>query len=745
MAHEFHYDTVQLYKTQVLGTGSNGTVCRAKCDDLPCAAKILHHALFQFNDPGARRVVQRFQQECDFLSEIRHPHIVQYLGTYGDPEFKLPVLLMELMDESLTQLLERSQEPLPYHTQVDICYNIALALSHLHRNDIIHRDLSSNNVLLTAGSRAKITDFGMARLLDINQSIPMTTCPGTLPYMSPEALDDPPIYAKKLDCFSFGVLTIQIITRRFPDPGPHTKKVRDSRSPTGIMEMPVLETERRKAHIDLINSTHPLLPTATDCLSYSEEDRPSAQELCHHLAALKEAPQYGESLQQTQERSKLAVVDVGQIKELQQEKEELQREKNNHIQSLRQQMEEKDAVIDAKEAEIQQLQHQKLQQAEENKELVLQLAHKDRMTAERERKLQTIIQKLKANEQTTAKLHQTITQKEKTIQDQKNQLAAQDRWIRHLEQQQQAGNSKAVNKRSIQLSWKENAIARAPRDLYRGAAAVDGKVAYFNDIGSRMVYAYDPPRKQWSALPECPQHSFGLVVINDFLTTVGGDSSLNSPTNVLLSLTEEGKERKWSKKFPPMPTKRYCLATMCTRNHLVAAGGKTSYVNSVTVEVMDTKTLQWSVASSLPHPFVWVSATVCGDHVYMLGGSHHGGTTKSVLTCSLAKLLFSCHVVRSGEQPTVWQNIASLPVYHSTCATIHGQLLAVGGCDEDSKSTSAVRKYNPTSDSWEIISHMAIARYKSLVAVLPGSGLIVVGGLTAPFEYVSAVEIANVT
>jgi len=60
-------------------------------------------------------------------------------------------------------------------------------------------------------------------------------------------------------------------------------------------------------------------------------------------------------------------------------------------------------------------------------------------TAERERKLQTIIQKLKANEQTTAKLHQTITQKEKTIQDQKHQHAAQDRWIRHLEQQQQAG------------------------------------------------------------------------------------------------------------------------------------------------------------------------------------------------------------------------------------------------------------------------------------------------------------------
>ena len=68
--------------------------------------------------------------------------------------------------------------------------------------------------------------------------------------------------------------------------------------------MPVLETERRKSHIDLIDPTHPLLPIAIDCLSYKEEDRPSAQELCHRLAALKEAPQYGDSLQQAQERSR---------------------------------------------------------------------------------------------------------------------------------------------------------------------------------------------------------------------------------------------------------------------------------------------------------------------------------------------------------------------------------------------------------------------------------------------------------
>ena len=188
---------------------------------------------------------------------------MQYLGLYQDPETQLPVLLMELMDDSLTQFLERSQEPLPYHTQVNICHDIALALAYLHSIDIIHRDLSSNNVfLIGAGNRAKVTDFGMAKLFNINRATmtPLTMCPGTQPYMSPEALDDQPVYTEKLDCFSFGVLDAQIITRQFPNPGPRMKKVQDPRDPKRRLQEVVPETERRKSHIDLIDPIHPSSP-----------------------------------------------------------------------------------------------------------------------------------------------------------------------------------------------------------------------------------------------------------------------------------------------------------------------------------------------------------------------------------------------------------------------------------------------------------------------------------------------------
>ena len=86
---------------------------------------------------------------------IKHPNIVQFLGTVRDPRSQRLALLMELMDDSLTRFLERSSGPLPYHTQLNICHDVTLALAYLHSNDIIHRDLSGNNVLLIGeGSRA---------------------------------------------------------------------------------------------------------------------------------------------------------------------------------------------------------------------------------------------------------------------------------------------------------------------------------------------------------------------------------------------------------------------------------------------------------------------------------------------------------------------------------------------------------------------------------------------------------------
>ena len=119
---------LQLFRDECLGSGSYGKVCKAKLNELPCAAKLLHIILFQFEDPRSQTIRQRFEQECEILQNMRHPNVVQYLGMTHDPQSGLPILLMELLDGNLTNFLEHSEEPLPYHVQVNLWHDIALAL-----------------------------------------------------------------------------------------------------------------------------------------------------------------------------------------------------------------------------------------------------------------------------------------------------------------------------------------------------------------------------------------------------------------------------------------------------------------------------------------------------------------------------------------------------------------------------------------------------------------------------------------
>ena len=263
----------------------------------------LHPILVDRSDPKNQTNLRKFEQECRFLSEIRHPNIVQYLDMVYDRETGLPVLLMELMDESLTHFLERSDTPLPYHMQVDISHDIALALAYLHSNDIIHRDLSSNNVLLIGpGYRAKVTDFGMSKFTDMHPHMTrLTKCPGTQAYMAPEALQEESLYTAKLDVFQAGVLMVQIITHKFPDPTQANRRIADPRYPTGEILVPVPEIERRHNHLSLISDTHFMVGVIRDCLNNKEKDRPTTQQLCQQLSTLKEATQYSESRQEGEE------------------------------------------------------------------------------------------------------------------------------------------------------------------------------------------------------------------------------------------------------------------------------------------------------------------------------------------------------------------------------------------------------------------------------------------------------------
>ena len=425
----FRFGRVRLLQDEPLGTGAYGQVCKAMLGELPCAAKLLHPVLLDPNKPRNREM---FERECCFLSEIRHPNIVQYLGVAQDPQTGLPILLMELMDDSLTHFLELSETHLPYHMQVNINCDISQALTFLHSNQVLHRDLSSNNVLLIgAGVRAKVTDFGMSKLAAVNPRMTsLTKCPGTAAYMSPEALLDPPLYTEKLDCFQAGVLMVQIITRKYPDPSNAMRRVKDTRFPSGWVNIPVPEADRRHNHLSLIPNTHPILPIAMDCLKDTDTERPSAQQICCHLLALKETPGYRQSLERRMR-----------------ERDGDMQETNQLIQQLRQENEEKEREIREREQRYQ----EELQQKEEERQRLTRrpalMSDQRQQTLDRQRPEENQLRdEIHELQESYARLLQEKDQLLQEKEQEKGELLRQhelvlrekDQLIRHLQSQQLA-------------------------------------------------------------------------------------------------------------------------------------------------------------------------------------------------------------------------------------------------------------------------------------------------------------------
>ena len=264
---------------------------------------------------------------------------------------------------------------------------------------------------------------------------------------------------------------------------------------------------------------------------------------------------------------------------------------------------------------------------------------------------------------------------------------------------------------------------------YRGSATVHGHMVYFRPDGTRNVLSYNSEEKVWENLPKCPTLCFTLTVVNGFVTAVGGQhyDDCTKITNKLFSLKKHNDKMKWIECFQPMKTKRYFTAVVCSIKTLVVAGGVGEFYRILdTVEVMDTETKQWSTACELNDPLYDASATISGDRIYLVGGYRHD-RTESVFTCLLSTL-------------KEWKKITDLKVKCSTCVTLNGQLLAVGGRYSDGKDTNNIYSYNTKTNSWEIISQMDTPRNQCLVTVLPGNKLMVAGGQSGS-KYTNEVEI----
>ena len=252
-----------LTKEKTLANGGWGVVYQGRLGSRRVAIKKIHEALRTDEDLQLDPVVAQFRREFEILQAAKHQHVVECIDLFS--EGKDALLVMELMDQTLETFLDANKS-LSVAKQVEICLKLANGLQFLHQHDpqILHRDLTARNVLMSkAGDIVKISDFGQAKFRPTSKEFLTTKQPGCVVYMPPEALADKPRFNSKGDVFSLGVLMLQIATQVFPNC-----------SLEGICTKP--ERERRAADLALLSEDHALKPLILQCLQDDLEARPDA-------------------------------------------------------------------------------------------------------------------------------------------------------------------------------------------------------------------------------------------------------------------------------------------------------------------------------------------------------------------------------------------------------------------------------------------------------------------------------------
>ena len=286
-----------------IGAGAYGSVEEVAIPGAICAAKKIHQFfqdLSQIPAAAIQKASTQFVRECQLMSTLRHPHIVQFLGVCFFPDSRLPALVMERLLTSLHDLLDPETDPppppdapkpfFPLSLKESMLHDVASGLAYLHErpSPIIHRDLSARNVLLNSAMVAKIADLGVARIVPrMRAAATMTKAPGANVYMPPEALEDKPEasveernkvskYDASIDIFSFGVVAIFTLSQTFPC------KLLAHTYREGRRHIARTELERREHYMRMIYSQlrekHPLLKVIERCLDFPE-DRPSIGEV----------------------------------------------------------------------------------------------------------------------------------------------------------------------------------------------------------------------------------------------------------------------------------------------------------------------------------------------------------------------------------------------------------------------------------------------------------------------------------
>ena len=250
----------------------------------------------------------------------------------------------------------------------------------------------------------------------------------------------------------------------------------------------------------------------------------------------------------------------------------------------------------------------------------------------------------------------------------------------------------------------------------------------------RTVWQYESDR--WVRLERYQYWRFAMAAVKKKLTLVGGrgrDPSGWRVTNEIAVWERKGVSHQWTHPYPPMPTPRRSPAVATHNQWLVVAGGcDVCYNDLAAVDLLNTDTRQWLSTTPLPVKCSHVTTAIVQDKLYLVGGS---------LTTTLVVSLPDLVSTDSANTAKSWRTLSSPPLERSAAITLHGALLAVGGCHGNDRST-AIHAYQPDRNNWKQVGELPTARSECACTLLPSGELLVAGGYDSNGNRTSRVDVA---
>lgn len=265
LLHSFTVRHEELSFGKVLGRGGFGVVYQGIYRYNNVAIKQLH-----VTHPSSE-ALEEFKAEMAIMAKLRCPQIIQLYGIYLQPTYGI---VMEYMSNASLYHVLHSDKPLAWTVRYTIIVDIARGLAFLHKEEILHRDLKSLNVLLDESMKAKLTDFGLAKIKNETSTLASMTgkVAGTLQYMAPELFKRKAIYTKKCDIYSVAMTFWEIASRNVPFGDAHGNQA--------LVKEWVSEGQREEIPVDC----HPKVATLIQsCWDKDSDKRPSAEEIVKTL------------------------------------------------------------------------------------------------------------------------------------------------------------------------------------------------------------------------------------------------------------------------------------------------------------------------------------------------------------------------------------------------------------------------------------------------------------------------------